>query len=831
MMTLDAQKLAQLLASIASFSAALKSQLAGKLDLTDAAADTVLFEGKTLAQIKAEIEAVSDADLAVLQAQVDAFIARRDNPNQVTKAQVGLGLVDNFATASNAETLAGVATDKFLVPANLMAFWADKVGSAPATLDTIAEIAAALENNPAVVDALRDLVAGNTAAITALEADLSGYKGTNNTAVAAADAKAVAAQGTADAAVAAAAVADGKAVVADGKAVAAQTAADTAQAAAEAAQVTADSKLAATAQAVDSAKLDGKTRAEIIAEAQAGVDLSQVVLKSDDFGVYKVGAKTINAILLEIQEGSTESIADLRAAIDAFVAAKATEAEAIAGTDNTKYITALALKAKVDAAINAVVDGAPQALDTLKELALALADQEDAVAALVTVIDTKLNQDQVEERISIALEPVNTRLDIIESLTGTDTPFLRSEIDDLGANPVGITADSQMVPSTVFAWSDFSASASAGVRNVRLSRTGGTVVVEADVNGDGSVWEVMPEAGFPGISAEADAQLSANSAVDGTQYYAAVALSEGPLVEVVAPARTLKQHIDRIDTEAAAAQTAINARVDGEVAGLESNIAGVQAGLQGAIAGVQAANAANTNAINNVFTQLDGRLDTVEAALPSKLEAGDNIDTNLVTYPDADTQAPTAQTLVSVLGQLKAAVEAAESGAADDVAALQTAFNAFVAAKASAAEAIAGTDDTKYITSLALKAKVDNAVSALVDGAPLALDTLKELATALENENDAVAALTVVVDGKLGKTEQAADSLRFNGKTQAELTATEAEVIAGAVTDKFVTPATLYPKQQAQDLAIQANSDSIDGLVAQMITAFNNAATDIESAV
>ena len=823
-MTLDAQKLAQLLASIASFSAALKSQLAGKLDLTDAAADTVLFEGKTLAQIKAEIEAVSDADLAVLQAQVDTFIARRDNPNQVTKAQVGLGLVDNFATASNAETLAGVATDKFLVPSNLAAFWADKVGSAPSTLDTIGEIAAALENNPDVTAALRDLVEANTLAIDAVEADLAGYKTSNNTAVATADAKAVAAQGTADAAVAAAAVADGKAVVADGKAV-------TAQAAAVAAQATADTKLGATAKAVDSAMLDGKTRAEIIAEAQAGVDLSQVVLKSDDFGQYSVGAKTISAILLEIQEGSTESIADLRAAIDAFVAAKATEAEAIAGTDNTKYITALALKAKVDAAINAVVDGAPQALDTLKELATALADQEDAVAALVTVIDTKLNQDQVEERISIALEPVNTRLGIIESLTGTDTPFLRSEIDDLGANPVGITADSKMVPSIAFAWSDFSATASVGVRNVRLSRTGATVVVEADVNGDGSVWEVMPEAGFPGITAEADAQLTANSAVDGTQYYAAVALSEGPLVEVVAPARTLKQHIDRIDTEATAAQIAINARIDGEVAGLQGSINGVKAGLDGAIAGEHAANLANATAINNVFTQLDGRLDTVEAALPSKLEAGDNIDTNLVTYPDADTQVPTEQTLVSVLGQLKAAVAAAESGAADDVAALQTAFNAFVAAKASAAEAIAGTDDTKYITSLALKAKVDNAVSALVDGAPLALDTLKELALALENENDAVAALTVVVDGKLGKTEQAADSLRFNGKTQAELTATEAEVITGTETAKFVTPATLFPKQQAQDLAIQANSDSIDSLVAQMITAFNDAATDIESAV
>lgn len=729
-MTLDAQKLAQLLASIASFSAALKSQLAGKLDLTDAAADTVLFEGKTLAQIKAEIEAVTDADLAVLQGQVTAFIARRDNPHQVTKAQVGLGLVDNFATASNAETLTGVATDKFLVPANLMAFWADKVGSAPATLDTIAEIAAALENNPAVVDALRDLVAGNTAAITALETDLTGYKTSNNTAVATADAKAVAAQGTADAAVAAAAVADGKAVVADGKAV-------TAQAAAVAAQATADTKLGATAKAVDSAMLDGKTRAEIIAEAQAGVDLSQVVLKSDDFGQYSVGAKTISAILLEIQEGSTESIADLRAAIDAFVAAKATEAEAIAGTDNTKYITALALKAKVDAAINAVVDGAPQALDTLKELATALADQEDAVAALVTVIDTKLNQAQVQAEIASALVPVDARIDSLEAAVGAGSNFLQAGTSDLGTNPVALASDGEN------------------------------------------------------------------------------------------PAQTLAQHIDRLD----GADANLTAGLAAEVTARQQHIATVQSGLQASIDGVAAANTATNTALADVNTALDARLDVVEAALPSKLEAGDAIDTNTVVYPDADTQAPVAQTLVSVLGQLHAAVAAAESGAAEDIAALQVAFDAFVAAKASAAEAVAGTDDTKYITAVGLKAKVDSAVNALVDGAPLALDTLKELADALASENDAVAALTLVVDGKLGKTEQAADSLKFNGKTQAQLTATEAEVITGTETAKFVTPATLFPKQQAQDLAIQANSDSIDSLVAQMITAFNDAATDIESAV
>lgn len=50
-----------------------------------------------------------------------AHIANRNNPHVVTKAQVGLGLVDNFATASNDEMVAGTATNLFATPAGVMA--------------------------------------------------------------------------------------------------------------------------------------------------------------------------------------------------------------------------------------------------------------------------------------------------------------------------------------------------------------------------------------------------------------------------------------------------------------------------------------------------------------------------------------------------------------------------------------------------------------------------------------------------------------------------------------------------------------------------------------
>lgn len=53
--------------------------------------------------------------------QLIAFSQRTDNPHQVTKAQVGLGSVSNYPDASNAEAIAGTATNRFMTPASTAA--------------------------------------------------------------------------------------------------------------------------------------------------------------------------------------------------------------------------------------------------------------------------------------------------------------------------------------------------------------------------------------------------------------------------------------------------------------------------------------------------------------------------------------------------------------------------------------------------------------------------------------------------------------------------------------------------------------------------------------
>lgn len=63
--------------------------------------------------IRDELNARIDGFLDALQDHIEDT----DNPHQVTKSQVGLSQVDNFLTATQAEALAGIAADRFLTPA------------------------------------------------------------------------------------------------------------------------------------------------------------------------------------------------------------------------------------------------------------------------------------------------------------------------------------------------------------------------------------------------------------------------------------------------------------------------------------------------------------------------------------------------------------------------------------------------------------------------------------------------------------------------------------------------------------------------------------------
>lgn len=184
-------------------------------------------------------------------------------------------------------------------------------------------------------------------------------------------------------------------------------------------------KLDVDAQAVDSAKLGGKSLEEVIADAQAGVDMSNLVFKTDDMGQYTLAlasdvegepVRTFKQILdaFETALGEKATAAELatevaaREALDVRLSAEkldataqavdsaklegksvadltASSADGVTGTATDKFMTPEASKAAFDARWAEKVGAAPETLDTIEEIALALRNNPDSLAAVETV--------------------------------------------------------------------------------------------------------------------------------------------------------------------------------------------------------------------------------------------------------------------------------------------------------------------------------------------------------------------------------------------------------------------------------------------------------------
>lgn len=127
------------------------------------AANAQKLEGYSLAQVVELISGATESTIHDVELALQAFSERTDNPHQVTKTQVGLGNLQNYGIATNVQALDEAVVNAYMTPQRtweaLMHFWATKVGTAPETLDTIQEIADALQNNPDVILALQDQIA------------------------------------------------------------------------------------------------------------------------------------------------------------------------------------------------------------------------------------------------------------------------------------------------------------------------------------------------------------------------------------------------------------------------------------------------------------------------------------------------------------------------------------------------------------------------------------------------------------------------------------------------------------------------------------------------
>lgn len=148
---------------------AFATQVGARLTACENDQDAETLGGLTKEQIIEVIVGSTGLTLGDIQADLDAFKARVDNPHSVTAAQVGLDLIVNRAQAD--QTLAEQAAlgtittsvagyDNYVNALGLSQafakYHADLIGLAPETLDTIEEVAAAIAGNQSVLQTLQD---------------------------------------------------------------------------------------------------------------------------------------------------------------------------------------------------------------------------------------------------------------------------------------------------------------------------------------------------------------------------------------------------------------------------------------------------------------------------------------------------------------------------------------------------------------------------------------------------------------------------------------------------------------------------------------------------
>lgn len=103
-----------------------------------------IHDFKTMADVQRAVDGVRDAVLQASGGGLSTHINDRSNPHQVTKAQVGLGSVQNYGIATKAEAEAGVATNKYMTPIRVAEAIAKQGG------DLVTEHASRVDNPHAV---------------------------------------------------------------------------------------------------------------------------------------------------------------------------------------------------------------------------------------------------------------------------------------------------------------------------------------------------------------------------------------------------------------------------------------------------------------------------------------------------------------------------------------------------------------------------------------------------------------------------------------------------------------------------------------------------------
>ena len=338
----------------------------------------------------------------------------------------------------------------------------------------------------------------------------------------------------------------------------------------------------------------------------------------------------------------------------------------------------------VDSAINALVDGAPAALDTLAELATQLNNDSDAIAAVVNTLALKLNiADVVPQDFaygSLTGTPTNVSdfandAGYITAAGATDS----AEVTGIINNVVDATYVQARQTPQDFAYASLTGTPyifdSATIAAITVANSLDSAMIQAIIDGSG-----IDEAGVIAI-------------VDSNYVASRVTLAYAGNATV----KNYKFIADSGDT--------IFTGADANGLSLSFNDQLVQVYLNGVLL---LDTEDYTKSSNNTITLVD------------PADAGDQL----------------------IVANFKSFFSSAGLDSAGITAVIDASY--IQANQTSQDFAYASLTGTPNITTI-----VDSAINALVDGAPAALDTLAELATQLNNDSDAIAAVVNTLGLKL----------------------------------------------------------------------------------
>jgi hypothetical protein len=431
--------------------------------------------------------------------------------------------------------------------------------------------------------------------------------------------------------------------------------------------------------------------------------------------------------------------------------------------------TNTAVRSYVDSEVAALVDAAPEALDTLNELAAALGDDANFATTLTTNLGQKLG--------------ATATVTLTGEVTGTANFSANSVSVETVVAPSGVTAgtygSSTLVP-VVTVGSD------GRVTSVTTQNVGG--ITGASYEASNNTITISASDGSEYTATITDLQEIADAQAELANTNARVAVVESNVAQKLGATASIELTGDATATgsfsanAASLAVTLSNSGVTSGTYGSSTQIPVVTVDTKGRVTGVSTTTVAGVsdfsyNTENNTFTiqTADGGsfsaqitdLEEVSDALGKLANTNayiasvqENIDTLAASVSSANNRLDTVITdldtqeakQASDLANTNARIAVTETNITDLDATVESNLantNAWIASINTSADDIRA---ELYATNTAIRSYVDSEVSALVDSAPEALDTLNELAAALGDDQNFATTLTTNLGQKLGST-------------------------------------------------------------------------------